>query len=94
MRLIFQTDHIQIADSLPTKTVPGRSNAAHQTRTKTQSKKDKKRKDRSDSLGSPTAPSGSKKSRVINVEDDTDATQDSQSAQAQPVAGSSTGPKV
>jgi hypothetical protein len=42
MRLIAQV-HFQIADSLPTKTVPRCSNAAHQTHMKTQSTKDKKR---------------------------------------------------
>jgi hypothetical protein len=71
------TNYLQIAESLPAKTVPRRSNAAHQTRTKTLSVKQKKRKDRSDSLGSPnarTAPSGSKKSRVTveEVEDKED----------------------
>ena len=35
MRLIMQVDNFQIADSLPTKTVPSRSNATHQTRTRT-----------------------------------------------------------
>src|ERR1700733_12817848 len=87
------TNYLKIAESLPAKTVPRRSNAAHQTRTKTLSTKQKKRKDRSDSLGSSTAqtaPSGSKKSRVTveEVEDEEDIGP-SQSTPAPPVASSS-----
>ena len=99
VRLIDQVYHFQIADSLPTKTVPKCGNAVHQTDTKTQSTKEKKRKDLSDSLGSLTAPSGSKKSRVTvkeDMEDNTDVRQESQSAPAPPVTGGNTGqiPKV
>ncbi|KIM78311.1 hypothetical protein PILCRDRAFT_11298 [Piloderma croceum F 1598] len=90
---IQELTNAEIAESLPAKTVPRRSNAAHQTRTKTLSVKQKKRKDRSDSLGSPTArttPSGSKKSRVTveEVEDEEDIGP-SQSTLTPPVASSS-----
>ena len=99
VRLIDQVYHFQIADSLPTKTVPKCGNAVHQTNTKTQSTKEKKRKDCSDSPGLQTAPSGEKKSCVTveeDAEDDTDVRQESQSAPASPVSGGNTGqiPKV
>jgi len=93
VRELLITNYLKIAESLPAKTVPRRSNAAHQTRTKTLSTKQKKRKDRSDSLGSSTAqtaPSGSKKSRVtVEEAEDEEDIGPSQSTPAPPVASSS-----
>jgi len=78
--------------------IPTRSNAAHQTCTKTQSKKQQKRKEQSGSVEIPTAPSASTRPHVTIEEvndDEADTGQAFQTASAPPaIASTSQIPKV
>jgi hypothetical protein len=91
--IVLFANYEQIADSLPTKTIPTRSNAAHQTRTKTKSKK-QKRTEKSSSVDISTTPTTSKRPRVTIEEVDDDEADGGRASAPPAISNISQIPKV